>query len=124
MEKTAPPPHLTLVEPGSSGPQPSRPLGPHGLALWWKVNAEYSIDDAAGIELLTQCCQAIDLSEALAARIAADGEVIRTKDGLKVHPAVKDSLAARGLAIRTLTKLGLNFEPLRASAGRPPSALA
>jgi hypothetical protein len=90
------------------------------LALWRRVTAEYDIEDAAGIELLTQSCAAVDLSEALADRIAQDGEVIRTKDGLKVHPAVKDSLAARGLAIRTLTRLGLNWEPLRAGPGRPP----
>jgi hypothetical protein len=94
------------------------------MALWRKVNAEYSIDDAAGIELLTQCCAAVDLAEALSARIAEDGEVIKGPNGLRVHPAVKDSLAARGLAIRTLMRLGLNFEPLRALPGRPPSSLA
>jgi hypothetical protein len=124
MKKTGQPPRLTDVAPGLSGPQPSRPLGPHGAALWSSVTAEYAIDDAAGIELLTQCCQAVDLSEALSERIAIDGEVIRTKDGLKVHPAVKDSLAARGLAIRTLMRLGIGFEPLRATPGRPPGARA
>jgi Phage terminase, small subunit len=112
------------LNPVLSGPRPSRPLGARGLALWKSLTSEYEIEDSAGIELLKQCCQAVDLAEALSERIAADGVVFRGKDGLKAHPAMKDSLAARGLAIRTLTRLGLNFEPLRAGPGRPPSALA
>jgi hypothetical protein len=51
------------------------------------VTAEYAIDDAAGVEMLTQCCQAVDLAEALSARIAEDGEIIRTMNGIKAHPA-------------------------------------
>jgi hypothetical protein len=32
---------------------------------------------------------------------------------------VKDEISARAFVVRTLIKLGLNFEPVRASAGRP-----
>ena len=64
MKKSAHPRLLTLVEPGLSAPQPSRPLGEHGQALWRRVTTEYAIDDAAGVEMLTQCCQAVDLAEA------------------------------------------------------------
>jgi hypothetical protein len=124
MKESGLPPRLTVIGTGSTEPQPSRPLGLHGQALWRRVTSEYDIEDAAGVELLTQCCAAVDLAEALSARIAEDGEVIRGPTGLRVHPAVKDSLAARGLAIRTLTKLGLNFEPLRAGPGRPPGSRA
>jgi hypothetical protein len=119
MTKSGGPPHLTVIGPGLSGPQPSRPLGEHGQALWGKVTREYAIEDAAGIETLTQCCQAVDLAEALSARIAEDGEIIRTMNGIKAHPAIKDGLAARGFVVRTLRKLGLNFEPLRTAPGRP-----
>ena len=66
-----------------------------------------------------QCCQAVDLAEALSARIAEDGEIIRTMNGIKAHPAIKDGLAARSFVVRTLQKLGLNFEPLRTAPGRP-----
>jgi hypothetical protein len=86
------------------------------------VTTEYAIDDAAGVEMLTQCCQAVDLAEALSARIAEDGEIIRTMNGIKAHPAIKDGLAARGFVVRTLQKLGLNFEPLRTAPGRPPGS--
>ena len=119
MKKSSRPPHLTVVEPGATGPNPSRPLGLHGQALWQKVTAEYAIDDCAGVEMLTQCCQAVDLAEALSARIAEDGEIVRTPSGVKAHPGIKDSLAARAFAVRTLQKLGLNWEPLHLHSGRP-----
>jgi hypothetical protein len=119
MKKSGHPPHLTIVEPGATGSQPSRPLGVHGRALWGKVTAEYDISDAAGVEMLTQACQAVDLAEALSARIAEDGEIVRTPTGIKSHPAIKDGLTARAFVVRTLQKLGLNFEPLRAGPGRP-----
>jgi phage terminase small subunit len=122
MKRSAHPPRLTLVEPGLTEPKPSRPLGEHGQALWRRVTTEYAIDDAAGVEMLTQCCQAVDLAEALSARIAEDGEIIRTMNGIKAHPAIKDGLAARGFVVRTLQKLGLNFEPLRTAPGRPPGS--
>jgi Phage terminase, small subunit len=122
MKKSGRAPHLTLVEPGLIGSQPSRPLGVHGQALWGRVLAEYDVSDAAGVEMLTQACQAVDLAEALSDRIAEDGEIVRTPTGIKAHPAIKDSLAARGFAVRTLQRLGLNFEPLRAGPGRPPGS--
>jgi hypothetical protein len=122
MKKSSHPPHLTVVEPGVTGPQPSRPLGAHGQALWRRVLAEYDVSDAAGVEMLTQCCQAVDLAEALSARIAEDGEIVRTPTGIKSHPAIKDGLTARAFVVRTLQKLGLNFEPLRTAPGRPPGS--
>jgi hypothetical protein len=63
------------LNPVLSGPRPSRPLGARGLALWKSLTSEYEIEDGAGIELLTQCYQALDLAEALSERIAADGVV-------------------------------------------------
>jgi phage terminase small subunit len=120
MPKTLGPRQLTLVYPGLSGLQPSRPLGAHGEALWRKVTAEYDVSDASGVEMLTQACQAVDLAEALSERIAEDGEIVRTAAGIKAHPAIKDSLAARGFVVRTLSRLGLNYEPVRTSMGRPP----
>jgi hypothetical protein len=51
---------------GGTGPRPSRTLGEHGLALWRRITSEYVVDDCAGIELLTQACQACDRAEALA----------------------------------------------------------
>lgn len=87
-------PPLTLVAPGSTGTQPPRKLGSAGAALWDAVTGEYRVEDAGGIELLMQACLASDRVEALAAAIDADGEIIRTRTGARVHPGLKDEVAA------------------------------
>jgi hypothetical protein len=109
-----------LDQPGPQGPQPSRPLGEHGAKLWARVLAEYDVSDAAGVEMLTQACLACDRAEALAAHVNEEGEIVPTPQGVKAHPAIREELSCRGFIVRTLQKLGLNFEPVRAGPGRPP----
>jgi hypothetical protein len=113
-------PPLALVAPGSTGLAPPRKLGSAGMALWDAVNSEYQIDDAGGRELLMQACLACDRLEALAAQIDSDGEVVRTRTGVRAHPGLKDEVALRSFVVRTISRLGLNFEAVRPSAGRPP----
>ena len=120
MRKPRTPPTLTLVPSITSGVKPSRKLGNHGLNLWTKVTTEYDVSDVAGAEMLTSACQALDTAERLRAQIDSDGEVIRTRAGLKAHPALRDGLAARSFSCRMLRQLGLNFEPVRVGPGRPP----
>jgi hypothetical protein len=101
-------PPLTIVPPVTNSVPPPRSLGIHGLKLWNSVQAEYRIEDCGGVEILAQAC------------IDTDGSVIRTRNGVpKAHPACRDEIAARGFVVRTLQKLGLNFEPVK-SPGRPP----
>jgi hypothetical protein len=92
------------------------------MRLWHEVQAEYSIDDAGGIELLAQACSSLDRAEALAARIDEDGVIIRTRTGPKSHPAIRDELACRGFIVRTLHKLGLNLEQIK-PVGRPSKGI-
>ena len=120
MRKPRRPPTLTLVPTIMSAVKPSRKLGKYGADLWSKVTDEYDMSDAAGVEMLTQACQALDRAEDLRTQIDSDGEVIKTRAGLKAHPALRDELAARSFTCRILRQLGLSFEPLRTSAGRPP----
>jgi len=54
----------------------------------------------------------------LCEQIDNDGEVIRARGQIKDHPALKHELAARAFVVRTLSRLGLNFE--RCGHGRPP----
>lgn len=61
------------MKPPSNFPQPTRQLGEAGLDLWRSIQAEYMIEDSAGIEVLMQACAALDRAESLAAQIAADG---------------------------------------------------
>jgi Phage terminase, small subunit len=110
---------------GDTQPEPdpvSTPvgLGPHGAVLWAKVMAEYDVSDCGGREMLAQACTALDRAEKCRDRIDRDGECLKTKAGLKEHPLIKVELMCRSFVVRTLARLGLNFEPLRTGPGRPP----
>jgi hypothetical protein len=117
-----PKPPLTLVGPGATTPSPPRTLSSPGLALWTSVQREYAVHDAGGVELLCLACQALDRAESLSAAIAAEGQTIRTRSGIRAHPALRDELANRAFVTRTLAKLGINVEPIK-SPGRPSSGL-
>jgi ribosomal protein L13E len=106
-----------MFDPASTAISPPRKLGVLGSSLWQSIQAEYRVDDAAGRELLAQACAA-DRVARLSEKIDADGEVIETKAGVKVHPAVREELAGRQFICRTLQALGLNLEAAR-PVGRP-----
>jgi hypothetical protein len=89
------------------------------MALWDAVTREYRIEDAGGIELLCQAAQASDRVEALAEQINADGEIVHTRSGPRSHPGLRDEIALRSFIVRTVERLGLNFEAVRSSVGRP-----
>ena len=112
------PPTLSVIEAPSSIINPPRKLGKHGLTLWRQIHAEYRVDDYAGIELLMQACTALDRAEALAACITEDGETLKTRTGLRVHPGVREELAARAFICRTLERLGITSEAIKLP-GRP-----
>jgi hypothetical protein len=106
---------------GTRAPTPPRHLGNAGLALWQRVQSEYSIRDAGGVELLCLACQALDRAEALSNAIAVDGMTLRIRGGIRAHPALRDELANRAFVTRTLAKLGITSEPIQ-PPGRPGSA--
>ena len=115
-------PPLTLIGPGSTSPPPPRTLGPPGLALWNRVQSEYRVLDAGGVELLCLAAQALDRAESLSEAIAAEGQTICTRTGIRAHPALRDELANRALVARLLSKLGIAVEPVK-PPGRPTSGL-
>jgi hypothetical protein len=115
-------PPLTLVGPGSTAPAPPRPLGAAGSALWQRVQTEYLVRDAGGIGLLCLAAQSLDRAESLSAAIAEDGQTIRTRTGVRAHPALRDEIANRALVARLLGKLGIASEPVK-SPGRPGGGL-
>jgi hypothetical protein len=83
-------------------------------------HAEYDVADCGGREMLAQACTALDRAEKCRDRINLDGECLKTKTGLKEHPLIKAELMCRSFVVRTIGRLGLNFEPLRNAPGRPP----
>jgi hypothetical protein len=111
-------PTLSVVGSAPTGTPPPRKLGAHGANLWDAVMAEYAIDDRGGIEILAQVCAALDRAEDLSALLDAAGAVIRTKTGLREHPALKAELACRAFICRNLQRLGLNLEAIKPE-GRP-----
>jgi hypothetical protein len=121
-------PKLTAVAPlsylaATAIDPPSIPseLGEHGQRLWQSVQSQYRVEDAGGIALLTQACLASDRVARLKKLIDRDGEMLKLPDGgMKSNPLLRDELGARAFIARTITQLGLNHEPTRHHAGRPP----
>jgi hypothetical protein len=105
--------------PAPTASQPPRNLGEPGLSLWTRILSEYQIEDCGGLEMLALACQALDRAEGLRGEIQRDGEVLRLGGTIKDHPALKHELANRAFVVRTLVRLGLNFEPVKPSVGRP-----
>jgi hypothetical protein len=113
-------PSATALEPGATATEPPRALGDHGRALWDRITNEYDLSDVGGQEMLAQACAALDRAEALHDQVEADGAMIRGRGGIREHPGIKLELAQRAFVVRTLGRLGLDVEPVRAGAGRPP----
>jgi hypothetical protein len=112
-------PKLTVVSSKATADGIPATLREHGRTLWKAVMDEYQIDDIGGLSILRQICSAADRAEELAAQIAAEGQTIKTKSGLRDHPALKHELAARSFIVRSLLRLGLNVEAIK-PVGRPP----
>ncbi len=114
---------LTLAAPVGTALSPPgtspRPLGRDGAGLWNAITTSYDISDEGGREILAQACSALDRAEALRAQIDADGEILRTKAGLRDHPGLRHELACRAFITRSLARLGLDVEAIK-PIGRPP----
>ena len=116
---------LALVTRTAPGADPSGMpvgLGVEGAALWARVTAEYDVTDSGGATMLEMACRALDRSAECAARIAVDGPVVEVRGGPpRPHPLLRTELDNRAFAVRTLQKLGLNFEPVRSGPDKPPT---
>jgi hypothetical protein len=110
--------HLVSETPSIEDPPPN--LEEAGKNLWNRITGAYDISDEGGRELLRQCCYAADRAESLRRQIDEAGELLITRSGLREHPGLRHELAARAFICRTLSRLGLDVEPLRSTAGRPP----
>jgi hypothetical protein len=117
--------NLTVVEPGTESiVSPPSTLGEAGRTLWRSIQSEYAISDSGGLAILEAACSAFDRAEDCRTRINNDGPTIKSRQGIREHPLLKAELANRAFAVRALTKLGLDVEPVRAGPGRPGGAMS
>jgi phage terminase small subunit len=117
------PPFTVISGPLAAIIEPPATLGPTGAELWRAVLTQYDIIDAGGLAILEDACRERQNATDMAAVIAAEGFMVKTKSGRKEHPLIKHELAARALTARLLQRLGLDLEPVRPSTGRPGGKL-
>ena len=89
--------------------KPPKHLRAAGKKLWSDIAAEYGIDDAAGLHLLTTACEALDRMRAAQAAIKKHGECVEDRYGcLKLNPACgleKESRAGMILALKAIISI-------------------
>ena len=91
-----------------------------GESFFERVAAEYTIDDAAGRELLARAAECVDRLAAARAAIAEHGELVIDRYGApKLNPACNLEKDARNGFLAALRALNLDLEPLRDGPGRP-----
>ena len=112
--------HLTLVTPRTTSIAPPRKLGKHGKTLWDAIQHEYGIADRAGIELLQQACEELDMIEGLSEDVRREGRTYLTATGHKAHAAIRDIRQGRAVLARLLRDLGVSLASLQ-KVGRPSS---
>lgn len=88
---------------------------------WWReLQAEYQIDDAAGLLLLQTACEAHDRMKMAQAEIERDGQTVMDRfEQPKPHPMLTVERDARAAMLAALKQLNLDLEPLRDGPGRP-----
>jgi hypothetical protein len=109
--------------PGPVAIEPPGKLGDVGLSLWRDIVSCYEFSDRASYETLFQACAAADRAAKLRDLIDEAGEVVWIKGVVRDHPALKHEIANRSFVVRTLARLGLDLEPVRAGPGRPPRGI-
>lgn len=112
-------PPLSVVTPGKTGIQPPQQFGQPGVELWGFVQSQFRIVDCGGVTILTQLCTAADRLEILKSQIDSDGPIIKTKNGPRANPLIREETALRAFICRGLERLGIASEPIKATPGRP-----
>ncbi len=101
-------------------PRPSKDLSTPAKRLWRDLQAEYSILDAAGLDMLTDYCRFYDRREQARETIRLEGATLRDRFGQAVaHPAVRIERDSSAIMCRLIKALSLDLEPLRDGPGRP-----
>ncbi|MBZ5500493.1 MAG: P27 family phage terminase small subunit [Acidobacteriia bacterium] len=89
--------------------------------LWRELQAEYQIEDAAGLDLLADYCQFFDRREQARVLIRQNGPTVLDRfQQIQVNPACRVERDSSAAMIKILRQLNLDVEPTRDRPGRPP----
>src|SRR5688572_1775028 len=101
-------------------PQPPRALSTEARRRWRELVAEYGIQDAAGLQVLTTYAEAFDRMRSAQVRIDKEGATFTDRFGQpRPHPLLAAERDARAQMLAALKLLNLDVEPLRDRPGRP-----
>lgn len=102
-------------------PKPPKTASRAAKRLWTSLQAEYGIDDPAGLDLLADLVMFFDRREQAREIIRAEGITVIDRFRQKqIHPAVKIERDSSAAMTRILRQLNLDIEPTRPTPGRPP----
>lgn len=91
--------------------RPPSNLSPEARIWFKKLTAEFPIDDAAGVMLLTQACEALDRLREAQGILHREGVVIADRFGQpRQHPATLVERDARNALTKCIRMLDLDIE--------------
>jgi P27 family predicted phage terminase small subunit len=101
-------------------PHPPRSLSAEARRRWRELVKEYTIADAAGLQVLATYLEAFDRMRGAQRRVKRDGQTFRDRFGqVKAHPLLAVERDARAACLAALKALNLDLEPLHDRPGRP-----
>ena len=102
---------------------PPSDAGPAGRRLWASLTADFDLAEHEAA-LLREAVRTVDQLDQLAAVAAADGPMVATPQGPKVHPAVVEARQLRLVLARLLASLRVpddeGEQPQRRGGARKP----
>ena len=102
-------------------PKAPKTLQKAGKAIWKKLQEEFAIEDAAGLELLRKIAEYEDQIVEMTAQIETDGRTFLDRfKQIKAHPLLAARRDLQSAQLHTLKALNLDLEPLHERPGRPP----
>ena len=103
-----------------STPKAPKHLSAEGKKIWKEIQAEYSIDDSAGLRILRVALEAFDRAQMAREAIRRDGMTFLDKAGqVKSHPLLPIERDSRAAFLSGLKGLNLDILPLQNRPGRP-----
>ena len=95
-------------------------LSTEAKKIWKEIQAEYQIDDSAGLRILRVALEAFDRAQAAREAIDRDGMTFLDKAGqVKSHSLLPTERDSRAAFLSGLKGLNLDVSPLQSRPGRP-----